>query len=68
MMVSDESEEIWSGGGLTIEYLELQARWKISFDGLLRYYNTLSFHTQKAKAFWTLPENLINQFEPNATW
>lgn len=51
MMVSDESEEIWSGGGLTIEYLELQARWKISFDGLLRYYNTLSFHTQKTKAF-----------------
>lgn len=36
MMVNDESEEIWSGGGLTIEYLELQARWKISFDGFLR--------------------------------
>ncbi|KAM6057732.1 uncharacterized protein VSU04_009842 [Chlamydotis macqueenii] len=36
MMVSDESEEIWSGGGLTIEYVEPQTRWKISFDGLLR--------------------------------
>ncbi|XP_068006935.1 uncharacterized protein [Melanerpes formicivorus] len=36
MMVSDESEELWSGGGLTIEYLEPQARWKINFDGLLR--------------------------------
>ncbi|KAM6253209.1 uncharacterized protein LJ264_009076 [Porphyrio hochstetteri] len=36
MMVNDESEEIWSGGGLTIEYLEPQARWKITFDGLLR--------------------------------
>lgn len=40
-MVNDESEEIWSGGGLTIEYLELQARWKISFDGFLRYYSTV---------------------------
>ncbi|XP_075367042.1 uncharacterized protein LOC142414063 isoform X2 [Mycteria americana] len=36
MMVSDESEEIWSGGGLTIEYVEPQTRWKISFNGLLR--------------------------------
>ncbi|KAM9509339.1 uncharacterized protein ACIB01_001042 [Guaruba guarouba] len=36
MMVNDESEEIWSGGGLTIEYLEPQMIWKISFDGLLR--------------------------------
>ncbi|XP_071612673.1 uncharacterized protein [Heliangelus exortis] len=36
MMVSDESEEIWSAGGLTIEYLEPQASWKISFNGLLR--------------------------------
>ncbi|XP_030313588.1 uncharacterized protein LOC103535304 [Calypte anna] len=36
MMVSDDSEEIWSAGGLTIEYLEPQASWKISFNGLLR--------------------------------
>ncbi|XP_061863476.1 uncharacterized protein LOC104559288 [Colius striatus] len=36
MMVNDASEEIWSGGGLTIEYLEPQTRWKISFNGLLR--------------------------------
>ncbi|XP_065497229.1 uncharacterized protein LOC135992168 [Caloenas nicobarica] len=36
MLVSDESEEIWSGGGLAIEYAEPQMRWKISFDGLLR--------------------------------
>ncbi|KAK4814077.1 hypothetical protein QYF61_007051 [Mycteria americana] len=41
MMVSDESEEIWSGGGLTIEYVEPQTRWKISFNGLLRYGSTL---------------------------
>ncbi|PKU41547.1 hypothetical protein llap_8148 [Limosa lapponica baueri] len=39
MMVSDESEEIWSGGGLTIEYLEPQSCWKISFDGLLSWEN-----------------------------
>ncbi|XP_064375831.1 uncharacterized protein LOC112978852 [Dromaius novaehollandiae] len=36
MMVSDESGELWRGGGLTIEYLEPQNRWKISFEGLLR--------------------------------
>lgn len=41
-MVSDESEEIWRGGGLAIEYLESQTRWKISFDGLLRYYSTVT--------------------------
>ncbi|XP_061213917.1 uncharacterized protein LOC133214737 isoform X2 [Neopsephotus bourkii] len=39
MMVNDESEEIWSGGGLTIEYLEPQTIWKISFDGLLSWEN-----------------------------
>ncbi|CAN8187094.1 unnamed protein product [Coccothraustes coccothraustes] len=36
MMVRDESKEIWSGGGLTMEYLEPQMCWKINFDGLLR--------------------------------
>ncbi|XP_071423444.1 uncharacterized protein [Pithys albifrons albifrons] len=36
MMVQDEAEEAWSGGGLTIEYLEAPNCWKISFDGLLR--------------------------------
>nr|XP_009681191.1 PREDICTED: uncharacterized protein LOC104149321 [Struthio camelus australis] len=36
MMVRDESEELWHGGGLTIEYLEPQNHWKISFEGLLR--------------------------------
>ncbi|OXB80005.1 UNVERIFIED_CONTAM: hypothetical protein H355_014049 [Colinus virginianus] len=40
MMVNDESEEIWSGGGLTIEYLEPQALWKISFDGFLSWENS----------------------------
>nr|XP_013808044.1 PREDICTED: uncharacterized protein LOC106492710 [Apteryx mantelli mantelli]XP_013808045.1 PREDICTED: uncharacterized protein LOC106492710 [Apteryx mantelli mantelli] len=36
MMVSDESGELWRGGGLAIEYLEPQNRWEISFEGLLR--------------------------------
>ncbi|KAF2984238.1 hypothetical protein EK904_013373, partial [Melospiza melodia maxima] len=36
MMVRDESKDIWSGGGLTMEYLEPQMCWKINFDGLLR--------------------------------
>jgi len=63
MMVSDESEEIWSGGGLTIEYVEPQTCWKISFDGLLRYSSSLYFHlsTFKTKAFWTLPGNIFNR-------
>lgn len=39
-MVRDESKEIWSGGGLTMEYLEPQMCWKINFDGLLRYCST----------------------------
>ncbi|XP_061331028.1 uncharacterized protein LOC133280379 isoform X2 [Pezoporus flaviventris] len=39
MMVNDESEEIWSGGGLTVEYLEPQTIWKINFDGLLSWEN-----------------------------
>ncbi|KAM8799188.1 uncharacterized protein ACNFOS_007073 [Eudromia elegans] len=40
MMVSDESGEHWRGGGLTMEYLEPQNLWKISFEGLLRYCST----------------------------
>ncbi|RMC09291.1 hypothetical protein DUI87_14299 [Hirundo rustica rustica] len=40
MMVRDESKEVWSGGGLTMEYLEPQMCWKINFDGLLRWVNS----------------------------
>ncbi|XP_025058906.1 uncharacterized protein LOC102384026 isoform X4 [Alligator sinensis] len=36
MIVADESEKCWSGGGLTIECLEPHRRWKIAFQGLLR--------------------------------
>ncbi|XP_075796080.1 rifampicin phosphotransferase-like isoform X2 [Pelodiscus sinensis] len=36
MMVSDESEKCWRGGGLMIECLEPHRRWKIKFNGLLR--------------------------------
>lgn len=39
MIVADESEKCWSGGGLTIECLEPHRRWKIAFQGLLRYYH-----------------------------
>ncbi|CAM5151264.1 unnamed protein product [Eretmochelys imbricata] len=36
MMVRDESEKCWRGGGLMIECLEPHRRWKITFNGRLR--------------------------------
>ncbi|KAG6940704.1 putative phosphoenolpyruvate synthase [Chelydra serpentina] len=36
MMVSDESEKCWHGGGLMIECLEPHRCWKIQFNGQLR--------------------------------
>ncbi|XP_038224647.1 uncharacterized protein LOC119841347 isoform X3 [Dermochelys coriacea] len=36
MMVSNESEKCWRGGGLMIECLEPHRHWKITFNGQLR--------------------------------
>ncbi|XP_037733825.1 uncharacterized protein LOC114019385 isoform X2 [Chelonia mydas] len=37
MMVRDESEKCWRGGGLMIECLEPHRRWKITFNGRLSW-------------------------------